>query len=357
MTERSTIYEVARRSGVSTATVSRVMGNGTGFSSATRDRVLSAAADLGWVPSASARGLANRRTGIVGILFPDLASAGDAEEESPLYVDQVIRGAEQAATEAGDAVLIAATRGSSGRERALAVAARVDALVIVARSLPESDIAEMARRLPVVVLSARSGRRAKIDSVSVANRQGIRALVEHLVSIHGYHDLTFMGGPRLSPDSMERFAAFRDALRAAGLAASARPDAEGGFTEAGAARATRALLADRRPPQAIVCGNDEMAVGTLGTLASMGLRVPVDIAVTGFDDLAVTRHVRPHLTTVHQPMREIGATAVRMALARVADPSAPRQAVVLPTELVVRRSCGCRQRTHTPSVAGNGRSI
>ena len=112
MVERSTIYEVARRSGVSTATVSRVMDNGTGFSAATRDRVLAVADELGWVPSGSARGLAKRRTGIVGLLFPDFSDIGEAEEESPLYVDQVIRGAERAAASAGDAVLIAATRGA-----------------------------------------------------------------------------------------------------------------------------------------------------------------------------------------------------------------------------------------------------
>lgn len=345
--QRSTIYEVAQRSGVSTATVSRVMHNGTGYSPATRERVLATAAEIGWLPSGSARSLARRRAGIIGVLFPDLGGSGDAEEESPLYVDQVIRGAERAATEAGDAVLIAATRGSSGRELALSVASKVDGLVVVARSLPEADIAALGERLPVVVLSDHAGRRISIDSVGVDNRNGIRALVAHLLDEHGYRDLVFVAGPRNSPDSSERFAGFRQAMLAAGLPCPKKPHTTGGFTEGGGARAVRELLTERDEPDAIVCGNDEMAVGALTALAERKLRVPRDVAVTGFDDLAISRHLHPPLTTVAQPMRDIGAAGVRAVLARLDAFDAPRAATVLPTQLVVRRSCGCRASRRT----------
>jgi LacI family transcriptional regulator len=341
MSKRSTIYEVARRSGVSTATVSRVMRDGTGFSAQTRDRVLRVAAEIGWVPSGSARGLASHRAGIVGLLFPDLG-VGGPDGESPLYVDQVIRGAEQAATAAGDAVLIAATRGSSGRDLALSVSSKVDGLVVVARSLSEADLATLGRRLPVVVLSGRAGRLAEVDSVTVDNVGGMRALVEHLLDVHGYRDLAFISGPPRSPDSTQRFAGYRQAMRAAGLDAPKVPHAVGHFTEAGGARATRELLADRRPPDAIVCGNDQMAIGALDALTSLQLRAPWHVAVTGFDDLAAARHVRPHLTTVAQPMRDLGARAVAAVLSRLDDPAAPRLEAVLPTQVVVRRSCGCR---------------
>jgi len=146
VTDRSTIYEVAKRSGVSTATVSRVMAEGKGFSPATRERVQAMAAELGWVPSGPARGLASRRAGVVGLLFPDLGQSGAAEEESPLYVDQVIRGAERAATSVGDAVLIAATRGASGRQLAFSVAGKADGLVVMARSLSDDNLVISERR-------------------------------------------------------------------------------------------------------------------------------------------------------------------------------------------------------------------
>lgn len=346
MPDRSTIYEVAQRSGVSTATVSRVMADGKGFSAATRDRVLGIAAELGWVPSGQARGLASRRSGIVGLLFPDLGRSGEAEEESPLYVDQVIRGAERAATAVGDAVLIAATQSASGRELAFSVAGKVDGLVVMARSLSDEDITAISRSVPVVVL-ANSDTNGGLDFVGADNRGGAREITEHLIRQHGYTDIAFLGGPPESPDSQDRLAGFRQAMREAGLRVPAKPAAIGGFTEAGGQQAVRAMLAAGRTPRAIVCGNDEMAIGALIALRAARLRAPGDVAVTGFDDIAATRHVRPALSTVRQPMRELGERSVRVLLDRIADRTRPPDSVILPTELVIRGSCGCRGRATT----------
>ena len=343
MADRSTIYEVARRSGVSTATVSRVMADGTGFSAATGERVKATAAELGWVPSGPARGLASRRTGIVGLIFPDLGQSGEAEEESPLYVDQVIRGAERAATSVGDAVLIAATQTASGRDLAFSVAGKVDGLVILARSLPDDDIVALSRSVPVVVLASCLPRPGP-DFVGADNRGGSHAITAHLISVHGHTDLAFVAGPAGSPDSEDRFAGFCAALRAAGLPAPALPAARGDFTEAGGEQAVRDMIASGRRPDAVVCGNDEMALGALIALRAARLRVPADVAVTGFDDIAAARRVRPALTTVRQPMRELGERSVRLLLGRIAAPDTARQSVVLPTELVTRRSCGCASR-------------
>jgi LacI family transcriptional regulator len=343
--DKATIYEVAQMSGFSTATVSRVMHDGTGFSDATRQTVLEAAARLGWVPNHSARSLARRSTGIVGLLFPDFASdESELESESALYVDQVIRGAERAATTAGDAILIAATRGRDGLQLARSLVGKVDGMAVLAGSLAHKELGEISQRMPVVLMATHQAPH-RLDFVGADNRGGIRAATEHLITHHGIRDLAFVAGPARSPDSKERFVGFTAALENADLTVPDAPAVHGSFTEAGGARAVEELLAGRRtPPRAVVFGNDEMAIGGLAVLRRHKLRVPADVAVTGFDDIATGRHVRPGLTTVRQPMRDIGEIAVRTLLDRLADADARRVTAVLPTELVVRASCGCSTR-------------
>lgn len=346
MGSKPTIYEVAKRCDVSAATVSRIMSDASFASASTRKLVLEAATELGWVPNGAARGLASRRTGTVGLIFPDLGHSGEAEDESPLFVDEVIRGAERVAASEGQAVLIAAARMANGRQLAYSVAGKADGLVVMARSLSAKDISALAKSVPIVLLANKPGP-GTLDYVAVDNRGGAKEITRHLIEVHGYEDLAFVGGPARSPDSAERFGGFCDALEAAGIKVPTEPDAEGGFTEAGGVIAMKALLDTGRRPRAIVFGNDEMLIGALRALRSAGLRVPADIAITGFDDIASARHIRPALTTVRQPMRQLGSQAVHALFSRIADPEAPRQAVILGTETVLRRSCGCRA-TNTP---------
>ncbi len=321
------------------------MHGGSGMSSTTRDRVLEAAAELGWVPDGRARGLATKRSGIVGVLFHDFDSTGESGQESALYVDQVIRGAESAATAAGDAVLIAATRGRTGRELAFSIAGKVDGLVVLSTSISKPDLTSLSRSLPIVTIANRT-RSNPYDDISVDNRGAMRAIVDHLVTVHGLHRPRVHGRTAADPG-------LHRALRGvpgghAGprtRAQTSRPRAVGGFTEVGGADAMADLLADGQQPHAVVCANDEMAIGALRVLRAAKIAVPHDVAITGFDDIASARHHRPALTTVHQPMRDVGQLAVELLLARIADPQARRQTVVLPTEPRFRRSCGCGVRT------------
>jgi LacI family transcriptional regulator, galactose operon repressor len=310
--------------------------------------------ELGYVPSGAARGLASKRLGVIGLIFPDLDDPrAQSGGETLLYSDEVIRGAERVAREHGSAILIAATHHASGSELAFSVAGRVDAVVVMARSVREKDVRILAARVPTALLAG--GRRVEgTDYVGADNVGGTRSATEHLLE-HGYEDIAFIAGPRNSPDARARFAGFRAALTAAGLAAPEQPEVHGDFTEQGGAAAMRQLLRLRRPPRAVVVGNDQMAVGASALLRELGIVVPDEVALTGFDDIQLARHVSPPLTTVHQPMRKLGEECVRLLLRRIGDPDLSPQTVQLETRLIVRQSCGCASdRGEHMSFAGRG---
>jgi LacI family transcriptional regulator len=340
--QNPTIYKVAERADVSIATVSRALQGKGNLRRETRDRVLKAATDLGYVPSATARELATRRSFVLGLAFRDLDDPGEEDgHETLLYSDEVTRGMERAARAAGYAVLIAATHRNRDPGLVVSLATRTDGMVVLSRTIPTEQVEQLARRVPVVLLAG-AREPARLDHVTVANGQGGAAVTEYLVRAHGYQEVAFLGGPADSPDGAARFEGHCWALDAAGMAVPDRPAATGDYTEASGARAVEALLAGRDgPPRALVCANDQMAVGAMGALRRAGRSVPGDVAVTGFDDIQLGRIVTPGLTTVHQPMRRLGACAVELLLRRIEDPDADPEVVVLATKLVVRASCGC----------------
>lgn len=341
-----TVYDVADRAGVSIATVSRVYRNPDTVRAATRQRVLGAARELGYVPSGSARGLASRATGVLGLCFPDYADP-EAEEldaddpEAMLYSDEIIRGMERAARRHGYALLIAASLSSGPMGLVAKVAGLVDGFAVLARTVPTEELEVISRRLPVVMLA---GPREidRLDHIEVANHEGQAELTRHLVEGHGLTRLAFVGGMADSPDAEARFQGHRAACAAAGLPVPDEPDVRGELTQAEGRAAVRRLLArDAGRPQAVLFANDQMAVGGLHALEQAGLRVPEDVVVTGFDGIPLGRMARPTLTTVRQPIRGLGEEAVELLLKRLAEPERAPESVVLPVEIVRRESCGC----------------
>jgi LacI family transcriptional regulator len=333
-----TIYEVARAAGVSIATVSRALSDASKLKPETRDRVLRTVAELGYVPSGPAQGMATRRTGVLGLAFPDLADPG---------VDAVLRGVERAARRAGYAVLIVATEGTEDFD--LSLVGKTDGMVVLARTVSPRVLERLARRVPLVLCAGPREPRG-LDHAGVANAAGTVAVTRHLIKVHGHRELAFLGGPADSPDAAARFDGFRRALAEAGLPVPERPALSADFTESGGATAVAAYLRAGQRPRALVCANDQMAVGALAALAGAGLKVPAEVAVTGFDDVQLARHVWPPLTTVRQPMRQLGTAAAELLLRRMAEPEAPPRAVTLATKLMVRASCGC------PGAGGPGGS-
>ncbi|MEV7871808.1 LacI family DNA-binding transcriptional regulator [Streptomyces sp. NPDC088124] len=346
-----TVYDVAERSDVSIATVSRVYRNPGSVRAQTRERVLEAARALGYVPSGSARGLASRTTGVLGLCFPDYAdpdaeadaeAEGDADDAVMLYSDQIIRGMERAARRHGYALLISASLEGGPESLVAKVAGRVDGFAVLAQTVPTEDLEVISNRLPIVMLA---GPREidHLDHVVVANADGERALARHLIEDHGLRRLAFVGGDADSPDAEARFSGFREACREAGLPVPDAPDLRAGMmTRAEGARAAEQLLdrpGDR--PEAMLFANDQMAVGALRALDGRGVRVPEDIAVTGFDGIPLSRIVQPALTTVRQPIRQLGEQAVELLVQRLGDSERAPVSLMLPVSVVRRASCGC----------------
>ena len=325
----ATIYEVARHAGVSIATVSRVLRGTTPVSDATRGRVLAAVEDLRYTPSRSARSLAEGQHAANGIVFPDLSGP---------YFSEVVLAYEDVAADLGRSVLILSTHGrQAARERLLDLASRVDGLVVLGRTVGDDVLEDLVGKGLPLVLMAREPI-AGADVVTTENEGSARALTAHLVEEHGYRSFAFLGDAETSPDTQRRWKGFRSALRDAGITAPRSPiacpfDEEGG-------RAAADSLLRRRPPRVLVCANDEIALGAIAAAEALGRGVPEDVAVTGWDDVMAARHARPGLTTVRQPMRDLGAWAARRLHERLTgDTSEPRHEV-LPTQLVRRASCG-----------------
>ncbi|GAB3243996.1 LacI family DNA-binding transcriptional regulator [Nocardioides dilutus] len=347
---RPTVYDVAARAGVSIATVSFAFRHPAKVKESTRAAVEAAARELGYIPSASARGLAGGRTGALGLLTravrpaepdPEIpAEAGVADPDAdwrrfPLYFDEVQRGVEEECWRRGYAVMLAGATSANSEAVLTDLAGRVDGFAVLSDSVAEAALRRIAERLPVVVLSE-SRLSGDLPQIDVDNGGGIRALVEHLLDAHGLRELAFVGA-LIDTDRIARFAAFQEALRAARLPV---PQEAVGVT--GDHRAmVRDLLSQDALPEAFVCETDEVALALMDALRELGVDVPGQVAVTGFDGIVAGRIASPQLTTVRQPMAAIGVEAVKILIDRIERPLERPSSRSLPVQLVVRQSCGC----------------
>lgn len=317
---RVTIRDVAREAGVSIATVSRVMRDGQGVRPDTRERVRRVAAELEFVPSQLGRQLAERRYAANGIVFPDLSGP---------YYAEVVLGYEAVAGELGRSVLIMATHGrADAGAKVLEMADRCDGLVVLSGAVGDDVVEQLAERGTRLVLVARTPL-AAVDSVLAENHDSAAALGRHLREA-GVRSLRFVGDPGLSTDVAERWTGVREVFGDG--AALSEPTDE--LDEEAGRSAARAALDDL--PDAFVCANDELALGLLGELRAHGIDVPHRVKVTGWDDVMAARYAG--LTTVRQPMREIGATAARLLDELITGTRTTPRHELLPTELVVRSS-------------------
>jgi LacI family transcriptional regulator len=345
-----TLYDVAREAGVSTATVSRVVHGQDRVRDSTRLRVNQVIEQLGYVPDGAAQSLSRRRKEIIGFVCVEGHSRQyDVENMNLLYYDEVMRGVGAGISDRGWSLLITYVNGEDERDfpRLQALTGKVDGILIGQSVVPSPLLARLAERVPVVVIAGAPGDGAA-DVVTADNRSGSAALVRHLIEVHGRRRLCYVDGLAGVADARERRLGLEQVLRthpACRLIATY----QGRFSVQSGEEAGQRMLAQHGSalPDGVVCANDQMAIGVLQALTAAGIRVPRDMALVGFDDIYPGSLSEPPLTTVHQPMRLLGERACIRLLDRIARPALHPRVEMLPTELVLRSSCGCPPGTVT----------
>jgi LacI family transcriptional regulator len=313
---------------VSVATVSRALNGQANVTDEVRRRVLQAAQQLQYSPHAAARSLSSRRTHAIGVVLPDLYGE---------FFSELVRGIDQVARENGLHLLVSSYHGHREEQgdAMRAMRGRVDGLLLMSPYASDGSATEsIAPGLPTVLINSQDAGEGSL-ALGVANYEGARAMLAHLVS-SGYRRIAFIAGPEDNFDAFQRHSGYRDAL------AELLPDAQewvlpGAFDEASGHQAGLELLKSPNRPDAVFAANDMMALGCLFAFTQAGLRVPDDIAVAGFDDIPLARFVHPGLSTMRVDIFSLGASAARMLLARLAGTEPPNPQPLVP-QLIVRQT-------------------
>jgi LacI family transcriptional regulator len=329
-----TIRDVARVAKVHPGTVSRALNAETRglVNQETAERVMRAAQQLGYRPNPIARGLKTNRSYTIGVLIPDITN--------PLF-PPILRGIEDRLDEAGYTSLIVNTDNDAERERSYLEALRarqVDGFISATARLDQAFLADLAAGGVPLVLVNRSLEDRSVPAVTVDDRQGIRLAIEHVARL-GHSRIGHVAGPQNISTGRRRYLGFLEAMRAAGLEAlGEHVRFSTSFTEAEGARVSGELLGGADDITAIVAANDRLAIGCYDTLEASGLRCPDDVSVVGFNDMPFVDRLRPPLTSVRVPQREIGTEAANLLLQRLSDGSQTAREILLEPTLVVRGS-------------------
>ncbi|WP_041824040.1 LacI family DNA-binding transcriptional regulator [Streptantibioticus cattleyicolor] len=342
---RVTIPDVARHAGVGQATAARVLGGYGSASPATRERVLAAAAELGYSTNAVARSMISGRTNTLGVVVADVENA---------YFARAVRGITDVAVEAGLQVILANSDEDGEKERAavqLFIERRVDGLVVTPSTARHDHLDRaVATGVPVVLLD-RALRGAALDSVVADNRGAARAAVTRLTG-HGHTRIaTITSAPDTGdPDqpatggdvwtTTERVTGYQQALRAAGVPRSGELIRHAGYRRCGARAAVLDLMTGPARPTALFTTDNVATLGALDALRDLAARIPGDVSVIGFDDAEWTTLIRPRLSVVSQPAQELGGLAARTLLRRIEGADTPPRRHTLRTTFVARESVG-----------------
>jgi DNA-binding LacI/PurR family transcriptional regulator len=330
--QRPTLEQVALHAGVSRATVSRVVNGSTTVAPEIREQVVQAVRELGYVPNQAARSLVTQRSNSFALVLPEPSTRVFSEDQ---FFPSLIRGVSQELEIVSSqlVLMMASSMASHGRIAQFVMAGHVDGVMLASMHGDDPLPTDLARTGVPVVTNGRSLGPSPVPYVDVDSSGGSARAVRHLVE-RGRQRIVTIAGPQDMVAGIDRLSGYRTEIEALGRLCVV---ATGDFTRDSGERAMRELLEREPDLDAVFAASDLMAHGAIRTLRQAGRRVPDDVAVVGFDDVELARYVDPPLTTVHQPILNLGRTLVRQLVAMAAgEPVEP--AVVLPTELVIRES-------------------
>jgi LacI family transcriptional regulator len=338
MTRRSssvTIRDVAKHASVSVATVSRYINQNAPVSQEVVERIQQVMLDLNYRPHAVARHLATRRTLTIGVVLHNMHTD---------FFAPLLSGIEAVVSEYQYSLLVATYKHTAKPDRQPPIGPHnTDGILVYADSLDEEQLTGLCRiKFPVVLIHRTAPPQLKIPFVTVENKAATRKLISHLIDEHGRRSIVFLRGPHEQEDSRWREQGYLDALDAHGLAVKPQMMIDGEFDQWVAYKNVKNLIARHGIHfDAIFTGDDDAAIGALTALKEAGLRVPEDVAVVGFDDSRLSPFLSPPLTTVRAPTEDVGRTAARLLFNLLQEQPAD-SATLLPTQIIIRRSCGCQ---------------
>lgn len=340
MTRRShsvTIYDVAKQAGVSVATVSRYINRNAPVSMEVARRLDQVMAELKYMPHAAARHLATRKTRIIGLLLNNL--------HNDFFVP-LLNGIEAIVRQKDYNLVIATYHGNSRSAMPAPIGPHnTDGLLVFSDGLSDEDLANFhASGFPMVLVHRTAPDSLNLPCVTVENIEITCQLIEHLIQVHGKRRILFLRGPEDQEDSGRRELGYKSALAANGIPFDKELILNGDFERNIAFEVMDHFISNgnRVVFDAVFTGDDDAAIGVLRALHKHKYRIPDDIAVVGFDDLGFASFLHPPLTTVRAPTETVGRIATEKLFSLLENQSLNSEAVVLPTEIIFRRSCGCQ---------------
>jgi DNA-binding LacI/PurR family transcriptional regulator len=329
---RVTVSDVAQRAGVSIATVSRVLNHTGNVSPDTVSIVQAAMNELGYQPNRAARTLASQRTHAIGVLVDEITGN---------YSLPLIRGIELETRSAGYEFMLNSTRRRLHNDHYLVNDTNTDGLIVFANSVPMKELDRLSKRsFPVVLLACTSPPHLSLPYVTVENELGASEMARYLIETRGYRQFAFLRGRPEHEDSMRRERGYRAAFTRHGLNFDDQIMGDGGFNEEISYEIVTQWIRRGLSIEVIVAFDDDSAIGVMAALRDANVRVPDEIAVVGFDDIRLARYLDPPLTTVRIPIEQAAQISVDK-LVQLIETGEPQESMVLPTELIIRRSCGC----------------